>query len=85
MGDVVLIEQARTEKQRAQHEAMIAGLEKLLDHVKAGEVLGICYTVIPQDRRSLWVCALKEDACGAHELVGASAMLADYVAQAARD
>ncbi|MGE0024677.1 MAG: hypothetical protein AB7S70_13730 [Hyphomicrobium sp.] len=84
MGDLVSIDLVRDEKAEAERERMVSTLESLLARAKAGELIGVCFAAIPNDRQSITVGALKLDACGAHELVGVSALLADYIADAVR-
>jgi fructose-bisphosphate aldolase class 1 len=84
MGDLVLIDQVRGEKEQEQRQKIIAGLEALLDRAKSGEIIGVCFAAIPADRESVTVGALRADECGAHELVGISALLAAYISEAAR-
>lgn len=84
MADLVLIDDARREKSAASRQKLVAGLKALLERAEAGEIIGVCYAAVPEDRKSLWVGAVKDDGCGAHELVGASTMLADYITRASR-
>lgn len=84
MGDLVSIDRIRDEKSREERERMVNTLESLLVRAKAGELIGVCFAAIPIDRQSVTVGALKLDACGAHELIGVSAMLAGYIADATR-
>jgi hypothetical protein len=84
MADVFLIEEVRSEKAREQRDRIVDGLMGLIERARAGEIIGVCFAAIPSDRQTLCVGALKHDSCGAHELVGASSMLANYIDEAAR-
>ena len=83
MGDLVLIEDARAEKEqelRGQREYLADHLERLAARARAGEIIGVCVASIPSDRKAIGINALKTEECGSHELVGASAILSTYIA-----
>ena len=83
MGDVVLIENAREEREqelRQQRERIASTLEFMAAQARAGNVIGLCLAAIPSDRGSVTITAHKVDECGSHELVGAATILANYIA-----
>lgn len=79
MADIITIDDAKAEKARHANEQIIASLEHLVDQAKAGEIIGYCFVGIPPDRHTIKIGAVANETCGSHELVGASAMLADFI------
>jgi hypothetical protein len=85
MGDLIRIDKILAEKDREERERLVLGIESLLERARAGELLGVCFVAIPVDRECLSVGMLKTSDCGTHELVGASAMMTDYLRRALCD
>jgi len=85
MAELILIDGFRDQKHREQQQSIIEGLEELLAQAKAGELRGICYASVSSTGHDVWLRAMKDDTCGFHELVGASALLAQAMIQVARD
>lgn len=83
MGDLVLIEGARAERDKVlwnDREHMASCFEILAAKARAGEIIAACIATVPSDRGFISVNAVKTADCGGHELVGASAILATYIA-----
>ena len=85
MAELYLIDCVRDQKHREQQQTLIAGLEELLEQAKNGELKGICYATVAASGHDVWLRALKDDTCGFHELVGASALLSQAMLQSARE
>ena len=85
MSELISYEDAREAKRLERQAEIVGGLEELLRRAQAGEFRGICYCCIGQEGEGLWVGAFSEDGVGAHELVGASAILADHILRAGQD
>ena len=85
MTQIVSYEDAREAKRCERQAEIVGGLEELLRRTQAGEFRGICYCCIGKEGEGLWVGAFSEDGVGAHELVGASAILTDHILRAGHD
>jgi hypothetical protein len=84
MTKLFLLETVREQKALESQGPLISGLEDLLAQAKAGTICGVCFATISSDRQSVAVGGLQNDSCGAHELLGASQLLTDYILRTIR-
>ena len=83
MGEVVSFDSIRQEKVRDSREAAAGELEQIVELARSGEIKGACYVMLTADGNLTLTGFLKGDQCGMHELVGASALLHDYIVRSA--
>ena len=83
MGEVVSFDTIKEEKVRHSREAAAGELEQIVELARSGEIKGACYVMLTADGNLTLTGFLKGDQCGMHELVGASALLHDYIVRSA--
>jgi hypothetical protein len=77
MTAVTSLTEVVSAKKREGQEAIIAELKYLMGKAKAGEISGLCYSVVTN--KACHSGYVKVPGCGMHELVGGAAMLSDYL------
>ena len=84
MGNLVLIENERAKKSATETEELVAGLQRLLDRAKAGELKGICFAGVDANG-DMTLGVLRRPDCGIHELIGLAYILSDSLLESLRD
>jgi hypothetical protein len=79
VGDVVSFDTKKEERVQHSREAAAGELERIVELARSGEIKGACYVMLTADGNLTLTGFLKGDQCGMHELVGASALLHDYI------
>lgn len=82
MGEIVSFELAKEEKLRHSRDSAADELDHLAELARAGQIRGACYVMLTADGERTLTGFMKGEACGMHELVGASSLLHDYILRA---
>lgn len=79
VGDVISFDTKKEERVQHSREAVAGELESILELARSGQIKGACYVMVTADGNLTLTGFMKGDECGMLELVGASALLHDYI------